>query len=176
MKALRRASQSVKDLRANEDYRNFRQANHCSLSFFGIYTAVYSAQNLQGTLFDHAGYGPLGLISNSIAYVGQGIGSIFCVYYLQRIGCIKSMGWGSVLSLPSIIALILPTLAYYYQDSTNILFSSYLVYIVTIAASFLNGFGEGISQPASGNYISDCATEKSKGFFFAYFWAFYMGS
>jgi MFS family permease len=48
--------------------------------------------------------------------------------------------------------------------------------VITISTSFLNGFGEGISQPASGNYISDCATEKSKGFFFAYFWAFYMGS
>jgi hypothetical protein len=40
----------------------------------------------------------------------------------------------------------------------------------------MNGFGGGISQPASGKYISDCAAESNKGFFFAYFWAFYMGS
>lgn len=33
-----------------------------------------------------------------------------------------------------------------------------------------------MSQPSSGTYISDCATERNKGFFFALFWAFYMGS
>jgi MFS family permease len=31
-------------------------------------------------------------------------------------------------------------------------------------------------QPASGNYISDCANEENKGFYFALFWSFYMGS
>jgi MFS family permease len=39
-----------------------------------------------------------------------------------------------------------------------------------------NGFGQGISQPSSGTYISECATERTKGFFFAFYWAFYMGS
>jgi hypothetical protein len=42
--------------------------------------------------------------------------------------------------------------------------------------TFINGFGQGIAQPASGTFISDCATERSKGLFFAFFWAFYMGS
>ena len=69
-------------LREDEDYRNFKQATHVSLSFLGIYLAVYSAQNLQSTLFDNAGYGALGLISNAIAYIGQGIGSVYCVYYI----------------------------------------------------------------------------------------------
>jgi hypothetical protein len=27
-----------------------------------------------------------------------------------------------------------------------------------------------------GKYVSDCATEETKGFFFSYFWAFYMSS
>jgi len=54
--------------------------------------------------------------------------------------------------------------------------SQAFVYIISIFTSFINGFGEGIAQPASGTFISDCATENSKGFFFAYFWAFYMGS
>ena len=98
------------------------------------------------------------------------------MYYIQRIGDIKSMGWGSVLSLPFIGCLIFPTLAYYNKDSSNFFYGPFFVYLITILTSFLNGFGEGISQPASGKFISDCATEKSKGFFFAFFWAFYMGS
>lgn len=86
------------------------------------------------------------------------------------------MAWGSVVSLPFIMCLLFPALAYKYPESTNFLFGSGFIYILTIVTSFFNGFGEGISQPASGKFISDCATERSKGFFFAYFWAFYMGS
>lgn len=86
------------------------------------------------------------------------------------------MSWGSVASLPFILALIFPTLGYYYQDSNNFFFSYAFVFILTVFTSFFNGFGEGVAQPASGKFISDCATERSKGFFFAYFWAFYMGS
>ena len=40
----------------------------------------------------------------------------------------------------------------------------------------LNGLGQGISQSASGGYISDCANEATKGFYFSYYWAFFMGS
>jgi MFS family permease len=40
----------------------------------------------------------------------------------------------------------------------------------------MNGFAMGMVQPASGNYISECATERTKGFYFAFFQAFYMGS
>jgi hypothetical protein len=118
----------------------------------------------------------LGLISNAIAYVGQGIGSIFCQYYIRIFGDIKSMSWGSVLSLPFIACLMIPCLAVLFHGSTSFVFSVGFVFTITIVTSFFNGFGEGISQPASGKFISDCATERSKGFFFAYFWAFYMGS
>ena len=67
MKSLKRLTQT---LREDLDYRNFRQAAHCSVAFLGIYTAVYSAQNSQSQIFEDSGYGPLGLISNAIAYIG----------------------------------------------------------------------------------------------------------
>lgn len=86
------------------------------------------------------------------------------------------MSWGSVISLPFIACLMFPTLSVLYPESSNFFFSAFFVYLITIFTSFFNGFGEGIAQPASGKFISDCATERSKGFFFAYFWAFYMGS
>ncbi len=101
---------------------------------------------------------------------------MYCQYYIRLVGDRKSMSWGSVISLPFIACLIFPTLGVLYPDSSNFFFSAFFVYIVTIFTSFFNGFGEGIAQPASGKFISDCATESSKGFFFAYFWAFYMGS
>lgn len=50
------------------------------------------------------------------------------------------------------------------------------MYTLILFTSLLNGLGQGVEQPSSGTYISDCATENNKGFFFAMFWAFYMGS
>lgn len=86
------------------------------------------------------------------------------------------MAYSSMLNLPAIICLIFPGISYYNKTSTNFLFSYTFVFIITVVTSFFNGFGQGVAQPASGKFISDCATENSKGFFFAYFWAFYMGS
>ena len=40
----------------------------------------------------------------------------------------------------------------------------------------LDGLGNAIQWVAQGKYIADCATEKTKGFFFSYFWAYYMAS
>eukprot|EP00347_Sterkiella_histriomuscorum_P023537 403334265 len=147
----------------------------CSLGFLGVYVAVYSAQNAQSQIYDIDGYKNLGYVSNAVAYVGQGVGSIFCVYVMQRVGDIKAMAYSALLSLPFIISLLLPALNNHGQNE-NFLFSYTFVTMITVFTSFLNGFGGGINQPASGKFISDCATERTKGFFFAYFWAFYMGS
>lgn len=126
-------------------------------------------------MYDSDGYKNLGYISNAVAYVGQGTGSVFCVYVMQRVGDVKAMAYSALLSLPFIISLLLPALHDKFERD-NFLFSYTFVAMITIFTSFLNGFGGGINQPASGKYISDCATERTKGFFFAYFWAFYMGS
>ena len=40
----------------------------------------------------------------------------------------------------------------------------------------LDGFGDAVQWVAQGKYISDCATEKTKGFYFSYFWTYYMSS
>lgn len=42
--------------------------------------------------------------------------------------------------------------------------------------SITSGFGQAIIWIAQGEYVSLCANEETKGFFFALFWAFYMGS
>lgn len=86
------------------------------------------------------------------------------------------MAYGSVLNIPFMIILIFPALKSENFNSEDFFLSNGFVYTVILLASLSNGFGQGISQPSSGTYISQCATEKTKGFFFAFFWAFYMGS
>ena len=86
------------------------------------------------------------------------------------------MAWGSILNIPFMIILIFPALKSEDLTSSNFFLSNGFVYTVILLASMSNGFGQGISQPSSGTYISECATERTKGFFFAFFWSFYMGS
>jgi len=52
-----------------DDYLNFGKAFMCSLGFLGLYTAIYSAQNIQTVIFNKDGYGNLGFYSNAIAYL-----------------------------------------------------------------------------------------------------------
>jgi hypothetical protein len=42
--------------------------------------------------------------------------------------------------------------------------------------SAVSGFLGSLLWVAEGKYISDCASEETKGFYFSYFWAFYMQS
>lgn len=86
------------------------------------------------------------------------------------------MAWSSLCAIPFIISLLLPAYKSKYPDSDSFWLKDTFVYVVIYLTSLINGLGEGVSQPASGNYISDCAVEENKGFYFALFWAFYMGS
>lgn len=95
---------------------------------------------------------------------------------MEKIGTEKSMAYASILQLWFIVALIFPAMKNADMDNPTFWYSTGWVYTVVMITSCMNGFGGGVSQPASGKYISDCAAESNKGFFFAYFWAFYMGS
>ena len=163
-------------LRHSPDYTNWKQAVHCSIALLGIYTALFSAQNTQSQLFESLGYNNLGLVSNSVDYIGQGFGSIISILLVHRFGIVKAMSYAALLSIPFIISLIFPTLSRDHQESTSFIFTPTFVWIANIATNLVSGFGQGIAQPASGTFISDCATESSKGIFFAFSWACYMGS
>jgi MFS family permease len=96
----------------------------------------------------------------------------------MKIGAEKSMARFALLNMPFLIALILPAYKSIpeYRDADPVYLKDGFVYPVIILTSIINGFAMGIVQPASGNYVSDCATEENKGFYFALFWSFYMGS
>lgn len=82
----------------------------------------------------------------------------------------------ALLNIPFIIALLIPAYKGEAPNSKIFLLQDWFVYPVILLTSLMNGFGQGVVQPASGNYISDCANEENKGFYFALFWSFYMGS
>jgi hypothetical protein len=95
---------------------------------------------VQNKLFDDDGYDILGNISNAFAYIGQGTGSVFCVFILMKYGSVKSMAYFAILNIPFIIALLLP--AYKGQTDSNIfLLQDWFVYPVILITSLMNGFG-----------------------------------
>jgi hypothetical protein len=49
---------------------NFSKLLLCSISFLGMYIALYSAQNVQAVMFMQDGYESLGFYSNAFAYAG----------------------------------------------------------------------------------------------------------
>jgi MFS family permease len=48
--------------------------------------------------------------------------------------------------------------------------------IILMVTSVLAGLGQAFTSVVSCEYISNCATENTKGFYFGYFWVFYMSS
>ena len=155
---------------------NFGRAFVCSIAYFGLYMAVFPAQNITVALFEKDNYGTLGFYCHAATYFAQAVGSIFCVFLMEKLGNVKSMAIGGFLCMVFVVSLLVP--AFKSEDPTNDSFflSENFVYPFMIFTSIATGVGEGFAQPSAGKYITDCTTEETKGFYFAFFWAFYMGS
>lgn len=95
---------------------------------------------------------------------------------MEKLGNVKSMAWGSALCLVFVVSLMFPAIRSENPTSGNFFISDKFVYPLMIFTSIATGVGEGLAQPGAGKYISDCTTEETKGFYFAFFWSFYMGS
>ena len=79
-----------------------------------------------------------------MAYVGQGSGSVFCVWIMMKIGGIKSMAYFALLNIHFIVALLLPAYKAENMDSESWVLSSAFVYPIILVTSLLNGFGQGV--------------------------------
>ena len=128
-------------------------------------------------MLEDDGFGKLGLYSNAAIYLGIAIGSLLSTGFLNKVGDINSMIIGSFMCVPFMGSFLVPSLKIeYYQGSESYFFSEGFIFLIIIAFSFLHGLSEALLFVAQGKYIADCATERNKGFFFSYFWAFYMSS
>jgi MFS family permease len=95
---------------------------------------------------------------------------------MEKLGNVKTMAWGSVLCMAFVVSLIIPAIKSEDLTNENFFLSKAFVYPLMLFASIATGVGEGIAHPAASKYITDCTTEDTKGFYFAFFWSFYMGS
>ena len=80
------------------------------------------------------------------------------------------------------VCQMVPALKAQYQGETDIpraieiITGDKVCIAILYIGSILAGFGQAIIWVAQGEYMSNCATETTKGFYFGYFWAWYMSS
>ena len=130
------------------EYINFWKAAACSLGFLGLYSALYSAQNIQTLILHDDHYGALGDYSNAIVYLGQAVGSFVAMNIMEKIGDIKTMAWGAMVCLPYIASLLFPAYRSNNLTSDAWFYSVPFVYVVIIFFSLFTGLGEGMAQTA----------------------------
>ncbi len=104
------------------------------------------------------------------------MGSVFCIFIMEKLGNVKTIALGSVLCMLFVASLIIPAIKSENMESENFFLSAYFVYPFMLLTSSLTGFGEGMAHPGASKFITDCTTEETKGFYYAFFWSFYMGS
>lgn len=125
---------------------------------------------------DNSGYEKLGFFSLSLLYFCLGAGSLISTTVMNKIGVKQCMAIGAVFDAIWILSLIFPFLKRENEGNKSVIYSDGFIYVTTIMSSIFDGLGNSIQWVAQGKYIADCATEKTKGFFFGYFWAYYMAS
>jgi MFS family permease len=132
---------------------------------------------------EDSGYAKLGFFELAMFYAMYGIGSLFATPVMRRFGPQKCMILGSILDCVWILTSLVPVMKMKHDkdpEASNhpepFYFSDFFVYFIVLFTSVLGGLGESMQWVAQGKYIADCATEKTKGFFFGYFWTYFMAS
>ena len=98
-------------------------------------------------------------------YLMQMIGSFLGTGIMMKIGIRKTFLLGGVmLSMMAFVQMMV----YIENDSLRGLIETGL-----IVGSMASGFGQALMWIAQGEYIGLCATEKTQGFYFSYFWGLY---
>ncbi|CDW76468.1 major facilitator superfamily protein [Stylonychia lemnae] len=75
-----------------------------------------------------------------------------------------------------VFCFLAPSFKSQFPDSDSFIFNRGFITFLLFFTATINGFGAGILWVAQGQYVSDCASDKNKGFFFSYFWAWFMSS
>lgn len=137
-----RLSFKEKSLQALEN-PNFSRLLLVSLSFLGMYVALYSAQNISASLFKENEYDSLGNYAIACQYLSEASGSIFVVFIIMKFGATKTMARFALMNIPFIASLLIPAIKGP-EDAKVGVYSEALVYPVVLLASALNGIGMGM--------------------------------
>ena len=160
----------------NDDFKNHSRMLQLSLTFFLLFCAFYTCQNLATTVIDADGLGSFGFYTLAALYGTLIISSFSSTAFMNKVGLYKCLFIGSLCHFAFVFANIMPAVYADYPSLRSGFLSLTTIKVVLVVSAMLNGFGAGILWCSEGTYTSQCATERSKGYFFGLFWFFFMGS
>ena len=149
------------------DSNNLFKVIHIGLSFFFLFTAFSTCQNIVSEAYDQNNYGALGFYSLAVLYVTFAIWSFVSVPLIEKWGsriCIKI---GSLWYLIWVASGILPITV---PQSPTV---KVIIWIVMLFTGFINGFGASILWVGQGKYVTDCCNIKNNGLYFGLFFTLF---
>ena len=97
-------------------------------------------------------------------------------WLLNILGLKPAMVLGAFMNSLWVLQGIIPALKFYDMESDSWFYSQAFYNTINILISAISGYFGCLLWVGEGKYISDCATEENKGFYFGYFWMIYMNS
>jgi hypothetical protein len=165
-----------------EKYRNLDRVTLAAFAFLLLFTAFNSADNLAAKVLREDGFEALGFYSMTALYLVFALTGFFSkaiVHKISGAGPTKrlAMAIGGLCYFLRIVCFLLPAAYHSYpHDSSPLPFylNQGFIAAAIILTAMLNGFGGGILWVAQGEYVTSCATEETKGFYFSYFFIIFM--
>ncbi|CDW79472.1 major facilitator superfamily protein [Stylonychia lemnae] len=122
-------------------------------------------------------YEKLGFFCFSLDFLCYGIGCLSASFFVDKLGVKFCLSISATADTLWILAIIPPALS---TDKTtnNDMFirSNGFIYTTQILIQIIQGFCLGLKWVAGSKYISECATEETKGFYFSLYWGLFMVS
>ena len=118
----------------------------------------------------------LGFYILAVLYFSIAVSSIMSTALLKKLGTYKCLIFGGFGHFCFVFAQIFPAIKYDHPDNDSFITSNGFITGLLIICALINGAGAALIWVSNGNYISECATPKTKGFFYGFFWIVYMMS
>jgi len=161
-----------------DKYPNLGRVILFSMGFQLLFVAYNSTENQAAKAMDDDGFQSLGFYSMSTLYFVFAIFSFLSTAIVNKIGVKSSLFIGALTYAFRQMCFIFP--AYYSQypaqREKTLVLSTPFIYTMVLLSAAINGMGAGILWTSQGRYISQCATDATKGFFFSVYFIFFQSS
>ena len=157
-------------------YENFTRLLQLSLTFFVLFCAFFTCQNMASLVLEKDGFKNLGFYILAVLGFSIAVSSIMSTALLKKLGTYKCLIFGGFGHFCFVFAQIFPAIKYDNPNNTSFITSDGFITTLLIICALIDGTGAALIWVSNGNYISQLATPKTKGFFYGFFWIVYMMS
>ncbi|CDW72896.1 major facilitator superfamily protein [Stylonychia lemnae] len=167
----------LKHQNSKNHYANLGKAAYCSVGFLILYTALNPTQNVYTQIMSSNNYDKLGFFCFALNSLFYGLGCLSASYIVDRLGVKFCLSISAISDTVWILAIIPPALSSDKTSDDDMFYTSDgFIYTTQILIQIIQGFCLGLKWVAGSKYISECATEETKGFYFSFYWGLFMVS